>query len=88
MLLGANTFFASEDIDVLINKAEVLRQKAGKAGFEWTTTAPLIRKAKAAVEKGDKKLAITLAEKAIRQGENALIQARHAEKHWRDSVPE
>ncbi len=87
IILIANNLFAGDDAKALIQKAEELRLKAAQAGFEWTTTKPLINKAKAAVKKGDKQLAIEYASKALRQGENAIIQAEYAEKHWQDTVP-
>jgi predicted PurR-regulated permease PerM len=71
----------------LIADAEQTRLKAAKAGFEWSTTAKLIKQAKAAQSKGDKKQASVLANKALKQAQNSLKQAKHAEQHWQKSQP-
>lgn len=76
-----------DDVNRLITKAEKTRLKAAKAGFEWTATAGLIKQAKAAAEKGDKKQAEILANKALRQAENSLKQAKYADEHWQDYTP-
>ncbi len=62
-----------------INAAEQKRTLAAKAGFEWRDTGKLIKKAKAALKKGDYDTAVKLANKAKRQSENALEQAKVAQ---------
>jgi len=62
-----------------IHAAEQQRQLAAKAGFEWRDTGKLIKKARAALKKGDYDTAVKLANKAKRQSEHALEQARVAQ---------
>jgi hypothetical protein len=72
------------EVKGLINKAERTRQKAAKAGYEWTTTAGLIKEAKAALKKGDKSAAVILAKKALIEAKNSMKQAEFADLHWQD----
>ena len=68
----------------LISKAKVQLQKAADARFEWNTTAPLISQAEEAEKSGDIKLAKQLAERALKEANNSLVQAKHADEHWQD----
>ena len=77
----------ASQVSELIDKAEKTRQKAAKAGFEWVATAKLIKQAKAAQSKGDKKQASLLANKALKQAENSLKQAKYAKQNWHKSPP-
>ncbi len=86
-LLTAQALFAG-NVSELIEKAEMTRNDAAKSGFEWTTTAKLIKKAKKAAKAGDSELAIKLATKALKEGENSLIQAKYANDHWEESQPQ
>jgi len=79
--------FAGEDVNKVIAKAESTLKQASKSGFEWTTTAKLITEAKKASKGGDAALAMKLAKKALKQGENSLIQAKYSEMHWQDYAP-
>ncbi len=81
--ITAGKVMASE-VKGLINNAERTRQKAAKAGYEWTTTAGLIKKAKAALKKGDNSAAVILAKKALREAKNSMKQAEFADLHWQD----
>ena len=74
----------ASEVKALIHKAERTRQKAAKAGFEWTATAGLIKEAKAALKKGDKSAAALLAKKALRQAKNSMKQAEFADLHWQE----
>lgn len=62
-----------------ITAAEQQKKLAAKAGFEWRDTGKLIKKAKAALKKGDYDTAVKLANKAKRQSEHALEQAQVAQ---------
>ena len=73
--------------DDLISKAESTRLQAAKVGFEWSTTSILIAEAKQAVQDGNETLATQLANAAIKQGEDALKQAKYAKANWKDSEP-
>ena len=81
--ITAGKVMASE-VKALINNAERTRQKAAKAGFEWTATAGRIKEAKAALKKGDKSAAMLLAKKALRQAKNSMKQAEFADLHWQE----
>ncbi len=61
-----------------ITAAEHETKRAAKAGFEWRDTGKLIKKAKAALKKGDYDTAVKLANKAKRQSSHALEQAQLA----------
>ncbi len=58
-----------------INAAEAARSKAKSVDGEWRDTGKMIKKAKAAVEKGAYDEAIKLAQKAKEQGELGYSQA-------------
>ncbi len=58
-----------------IAAAEAARKKAGSVGGEWRDTGKLIKKAKAAAEKGENEKAIKLATQARKQGELGYQQA-------------
>lgn len=64
------------DATAAIQAAEASAKQAASADYEWTTTGPLIKQAKAAMAKGDYAAAVTLAQKAQRQGENAVAQSQ------------
>jgi hypothetical protein len=81
--ITAGKVMASE-VKGLINKAERTRQKAAKEGYEWTTTAGLIKEAKAALKKDDKSAAVILAKKALIEAKNSMKQAEFADLHWQD----
>jgi len=70
-----------------IEQAEQNLAKVAKLEFEWSTTAPLIEKAKKALAEGDEATAEALAKEAIAQTEYGFIQAEYASKNWQDSEP-
>ena len=57
-----------------IDKADKARKMAASVDSEWTTTGKLIKKAQAALKKGDYDTAIRLAKQAGEQGEIAYEQ--------------
>lgn len=57
-----------------ITAAEQARKEAASVGYEWRDTGKIIKKAKAALQKGDYDTAIKLANKAKRQGILAVQQ--------------
>ncbi len=63
-----------------IAAAETANKKAAAAGFEWRDTGKMLKQAKEAAAKKDYAKAIELAQRAERQGENALNQAANAAK--------
>ncbi len=58
-----------------VTAAEAARKNAASVGGEWRDTGKLIKKAKAAAEKGEYAKAIELAETARKQGELGYQQA-------------
>jgi len=71
-----------------IEQAEKNLAKVAKLEFQWSSTAPLIEKAKKALSDGDEKTAEALAKEAIAQTEYGFIQAEYAAKNWQDNEPE
>ncbi len=65
---------SAEDANAAISMAEQKTQQARKVDYEWRDTGKIIKKAKAALKKGDIDTAIKLANKASRQSDNALKQ--------------
>lgn len=72
----ANTPAAStaEDANTAISMAEQKTQQAREVNYEWRDTGKIIKKAKAAMKKGEMDTAISLANKAGRQSDYALKQ--------------
>ncbi|VAX14123.1 hypothetical protein MNBD_GAMMA24-2528 [hydrothermal vent metagenome] len=78
---GAST----DDAKTAISKAEQKAKQAAKVDYAWRDTGKIIKKAKAALKKGDIDTAIKLANKAARQGDNAFKQyaeQRNAGPHF------
>ncbi len=65
---------SADDAKTAISKAVQKTQQAAKVDYEWRDTGKIIKKAKAALKKGDIETAIKLANKARRQSNNALKQ--------------
>ncbi|HEB54828.1 MAG TPA: SoxXA-binding protein [Gammaproteobacteria bacterium] len=65
---------SADDAKTAISKAVQKTQQAAKVDYEWRDTGKIIKKAKAALKKGDIDTAIKLANKARRQSDNALKQ--------------
>ena len=74
----------SKEASEKIATAKNLLEKAAKAGFEWSTTAPLILKAEEALHAGNNEQALELVEKAILEANGSLAQRKYAEEHWQD----
>ncbi len=65
---------STDDAKAAISQAMEKTQQSAKVGYEWRNTGKIIKKAKAALKKGDIDTAIKLANKAGRQSDNALKQ--------------
>ncbi len=61
-----------------ITAAKNARKSAKKVGFEWRDMGKLIKKAEAAAKAGKSKKAIQIANKVVRQGQQAQLQAKLA----------
>jgi len=68
-----------------IADAKSANAQAKKMGAEWRDTGKIIKKAEKALEGGDDAKAIKLANKAKRQAENAMKQAREQEARLKES---
>lgn len=66
--------------------AEAARKEAAKVGHEWRDTADMLKKAEETAAKGDYAAAQKLADKARRQSENAIAQAKEQEQAWQAAV--
>ena len=72
--------------DAAFEAAVEARAAAVEAEFEWRDTKKLLRQSLKLAEKGEYGKAIRLANRARRQGELALQQAREQETAWREMV--
>ena len=61
-------------------------KEAAKVGHEWRDTADMLKKAEETAAKGDYAAAQKLADKARRQSENAIAQAKEQEQAWQAAV--
>ncbi len=64
-----------KNVQNAIASAEIARQQANTAKYEWRDTAKLLSQAKAAADKGDESRALALAQHAQLQSEMAIAQA-------------
>ena len=66
--------------------AEAARKAAAEVLYEWTTTAPLIKKADEAAADGNHDKAVKLCDEARQQGDLAVAQARREAEDWKAQV--
>ena len=59
---------------------------AAEVGFEWRDTKKMLRQARKLAEKGEYEQAIALANRAKRQGESGVQQAKEQETTWQSRV--
>ena len=76
----------AETFKAAYEAGEAARKAAAALGFEWRDTKKMLRLAKKLAEKGEYGRAIKLADKAKRQGEQGVVQAREQEMAWRTAV--
>ncbi|HED35876.1 MAG TPA: DUF4398 domain-containing protein [Gammaproteobacteria bacterium] len=74
-----------EQAEQAIADAKSSNAQAKKMGAEWRDTAKVIKSAEAALDEGDYAKAIELANKAQRQAENAIKQAKEQEARLKAS---
>ncbi len=65
---------STDDAKTAISQAVQKTQQSARVDYEWRDTGKIIKKAKAALKKGNIDAAIKLANKAGRQSDNALKQ--------------
>ncbi len=68
--------------------AEQLRQLAATAGAEWLETEGLLVRSRQEAESGNKSVALELVQKACRQAELSLQQAKYESEAWKSRVVE
>ena len=76
----------AETFKAAYEAGEAARKAAAALGFEWRDTKRMLGLAKKLAEKGEYERAIRLANKAKRQGEQGVVQAREQEMAWRAAV--
>lgn len=81
---GAET---AESFEQAYATASAARKQAASVGFEWRDTRKLLKRAKKAAEGGDFDTAVTLADRARFESEQAVEQAQLQADHWQDAVP-
>jgi hypothetical protein len=69
-----------------IQQAEAARRQAAGQGAEWLETGNLIESARREADQGNWEQAAALAERALRQGELAVAQARRESEAWQARV--
>ncbi|QGG80829.1 hypothetical protein GH975_09705 [Litorivicinus lipolyticus] len=74
-------------VDAMLEKASAANSKAKAMGYEWTITAPAIKKAQAAKEAGKADEAKGLASKALYWAEASVFQAENEDQNWKMRVP-
>ena len=77
----------AHDIDTLMKHAEEATAEAGKLGFEWSVTAPLLEEAHTAYKAGNHEQATALFQEVKHQSKLAIEQAHYANKHWQLLIP-
>lgn len=75
------------DIDTLIEQAEQALAEAGRLGFEWSVTGPLLEVAHATYKAGNHEQATALFNEVRLQSLLAIEQARYADENWQMLVP-
>ena len=68
------------------NAAAKARKAVRKAGFEWRDLRTMLRESKKLGKKGEYEKAIELANRARRQAELGMIQAKEQESAWKEAV--
>ena len=83
----ADGHISQADVDRKIGEAEQRLQVVRNLGHEWTTTAPLIKNAKAAAKDNKFVEAYRLAEKANNQAKASFQQAVDTNQYWVLNIP-
>lgn len=73
--IGGSWADPAADVDAVIKKAEVARQRAASVSGEWRDTEKLIQQAKNSVQENNFANALILANQAYHQGELGYQQA-------------
>ncbi|MCP4042632.1 MAG: hypothetical protein GY731_11870 [Gammaproteobacteria bacterium] len=82
LMFGSAGLQAGENAKQALENAVAAQKKADSLSGGWRSTDKLIKKAKAALAKGDQAAAVKLAKKATVEAELAYKQAEHEREHW------
>lgn len=80
--LFSPTLLAAESAKSVLTETKTLFKKADKLQGAWITTGKLIKKAEAALKKGDKAKSLKLAKKARLEARMSISQAEEQLKNW------
>ena len=91
LLLGACASKTMKEPDAMsynaaYEAAESARKEAASLKYEWRDTGKILKQAEEAAGKGDYATAQKLANKALKQSENAIAQAKQQEEVWQAQV--
>lgn len=73
---------AMESVNDVLKETKALYKKADKLQGAWLTTGKLIKKAEAALKKGNKAKALKLAKKAKTEARMSIAQAEEQATKW------
>lgn len=79
-IFGTQAPATAEDYKIAVANANNTISKAKKMAYEWRDSKKILKAADKAAKAGDYDKATTMANKAMRQGELAIIQA-HSQKN-------
>ncbi len=82
LFLFSPVIHAAESISDVLKETKMLYKNAAKLQGAWVTTGKLIKKAEAALKKGDKSTATKLANKARTEAKLSIAQAEEQAKNW------
>lgn len=74
-------------LEASLANANTQYKLALKSKFAWTKTGGILKKAKAAMEKGNHAAAKKLISKALSQANNSLAQAKDSKDNWQKYIP-
>ena len=73
---------AAESVNNVLEETKALYKKADKLQGAWLTTGKLIKKAEAALKKGNKSKALKLAKKAKAEAKMSIAQVEEQATKW------
>ena len=81
-VLFSPVLLAAESAKSVLTESKLLFKKADKLQGAWITTGKLIKKAEAALKKGDKAKSLKFAKKASLEARLSIFQAEEQLKNW------
>ena len=86
-VLCASELTAQPTVKEVIVQAEAARKEAESIGFEWSSTASLIKNAQAALDAGKEEEARKIASKALYEALQSVQQGQNMKKNWETLIP-